>query len=137
MPSLVLDASATLPWCFQDEATAWSDALLQRIRSTESAIVPAHWPVEVSNAFLSAIRRKRFPMPEVQGFWDDLAALPIAVEPPLNSTQAKAVLKLAANFNLTIYDALYLELAIRLNLPLATLDSALRQASPSNGVVLL
>jgi len=137
MPVFVLDASATLPWFFQDEATVWSDALLQRIRNTDSAIVPAHWAVEVSNAFLSAIRRKRFQMSQVQGFWDDLATLPIAVEPPLNSTQAKAALKLAATRNLTIYDALYLELAIRLSLPLATLDSALRQASPSNGVALL
>jgi predicted nucleic acid-binding protein len=137
MPSFVLDASATLPWCFQDESTAWSDSLLQHIRSTDSAIVPAHWPVEVSNALLSAFRRKRFLLSDVQGFWDDLATLPITIEPPLNSTQSKAVLNLAASCNLTIYDALYLELAMRLGLPLATLDTALRQISPAKGVVLL
>ena len=83
------------------------------------------------------IRRKRFLMSDVQGFWEDLAALPITVELPLSSAQAKGLLNLAASCNLTVYDALYLELAVRLRLPLATLDRALRQASPSNGVALL
>ncbi len=137
MPNCVLDASATLPWCFQDEATAWSAALLQALKNGDDARVPAHWAVEVSNAFLSALKRRRFAMADLQSFWNDLAQLPISVEPALSPAEAKSVLTLAANCNLTIYDATYLELAIRLSLPIATLDTALGRAASTYNVAVL
>ena len=59
MAVFVIDASATLPWCFADEATAATNAVLTRLRTGDEAIVPAHWPVEVANALLIAVRRKR------------------------------------------------------------------------------
>jgi predicted nucleic acid-binding protein len=55
----VIDASVTLPWCFEDEATEWTEALLDRLSAGEVAFAPAHWPVEVSNGLLTAIRKKR------------------------------------------------------------------------------
>jgi len=55
----VADASATLPWCFEDEATAATEALLERLRAGEPAIEPAHWPTEVMNALIMAVRRGR------------------------------------------------------------------------------
>ena len=137
MARFVFDASATLAWCFKDESTPWSDTLLQRLKAGDKAIAPAHWPAEVSIAFLSALRRKRASLADILCFWDDLSHLPISVEPPLTPGLAKAVLDLAANHNLTVYDALYLELAIRLGLPLATLDTALRQVAPAKAVALL
>lgn len=130
----VVDASATLPWCFPDEATPWTEALLDRLAQGERVIVPAHWSTEVSNALLSAIRRKRIDRNRAEWFLEKLASLNITAEPPLSMASAKAVLNLSIKHSLTFYDAAYLELAIRNGLPLATLDDALLRACPLEGV---
>jgi predicted nucleic acid-binding protein len=137
MAKFVVDASATLPWCFEDEATPGTDNLLNRLLSGDRISVPAHWPTEVSNALLMAVRRNRIASEQLELFWDNLAALPIDVEQPLSPAQAKAVLSLAMQHKLTAYDAAYLELARRQGLPLATLDQDLREAAPREGVVLI
>jgi predicted nucleic acid-binding protein len=64
MAAFVMDASVTLSWCFSDEATETTNALLTRLKTGEEAIVPAHWPVEVANALLIAARRKRISFQE-------------------------------------------------------------------------
>jgi predicted nucleic acid-binding protein len=133
MATFVADASVTLPWCFQDEATAWTDGLLDRLRGGDRIAVPAHWPTEISNGLLMGLRRKRIPPGRPQLFWDQLAILPIDVEPPLTSVQAKAVLTLCEVHGLTVYDAAYLELAMRKGLPLATQDSDLVKAAQLEG----
>jgi predicted nucleic acid-binding protein len=74
---------------------------------------------------LMALRRKRIQPGRPELFWDELAILPIEVEPPLSPGQAKIVLALCEQHGLTVYDAAYLELAKRKGLSLATLDSAL------------
>lgn len=66
------DASATLPWCFADEATGAINALLTRLRSGDEAIVPAHWLLEVANALLIAARRRRITDEDVHRFLQDL-----------------------------------------------------------------
>jgi predicted nucleic acid-binding protein len=137
MAIFVADASATLPWCFEDEATAWTESLLDRLRAGDRIVVPAHWPTEVSNGLLMAVRRKRVPPGRPELFWDELAVLPIDVELPLTPGQAKAVLSLCKQYELTVYDAAYLELAKRRGLPLATQDSALLKAAQSEGVALI
>jgi predicted nucleic acid-binding protein len=81
----VVDASATLPWCFEDEATPWSEALLDRLSLGEQATAPAHWPIEVSNALLMAIRRQRITPDQAEQFLEKLASLRISVEPPLTT----------------------------------------------------
>lgn len=137
MPLFVADASATLAWCFEDEATPWTEGLLERLRRGDRIIVPAHWPTEVSNGLLVAVRRKRVKPGQPALFWEELGRLPIDVEPALNVSQAKAVLALAEKHGLTIYDAAYLELALRHQLSLGTLDDDLRKAAKAEGVVLL
>jgi predicted nucleic acid-binding protein len=137
MATFVADASVTLPWCFQDEATAWTDSLLDRLRVGDRIVVPAHWPTEVSNGLLMALRRKRVQSGRPELFWDELAVLPIDVEPPLTPSQAKSVLVLCQRRGLTVYDAAYLELAKRKGLPLATQDSDLLKAAPLEGVLLI
>jgi predicted nucleic acid-binding protein len=97
-------------------------------------VVPAHWPTEISNGLLMALRRKRIQSGCPELFWDELAVLPIEVEPPLSPNQAKATLSLCGQYGLTVYDAAYLELAKRKGLALATLDSALIKAAPLEGV---
>jgi predicted nucleic acid-binding protein len=73
MASFVVDASVTLSWCFEDEANAGADALLERLRSGDQVCVPAHWPTEVSNGLLMALRKKRIKPGRFELFWDQLA----------------------------------------------------------------
>ena len=68
MAVFVIDASATLPWCFADEATAATNAVLTRLRTGDEAICRAHWPVEVANALLIAVRRQRISPVDAHGF---------------------------------------------------------------------
>ena len=131
------DASVALAWCFEDEATLWTDGLLDRLRDGDRITVPAHWPAEISNGMLMALRRKRIQPSRPELFWDELAILPIEVELPLTPDQAKAVLALCGKHDLTFYDAIYLELAKRKGFSLATLDFALLRAAPIEGVALV
>lgn len=137
MPGFVADASATLPWCFADESTPWTEALLDRLQGGEELRVPAHWPVEVMNGLLMAVRRKRIDLERVARFAADLTSLAIRVEPPHSPGAWPSVLRMATQQKLTVYDAAYLELAQRIGLPLATLDHDLQTAARAEGVVLL
>jgi predicted nucleic acid-binding protein len=137
MPGFVIDASATLPWRFEDEATPWTEALLDRVQGGEEVRVPAHWPLEVANTLLMARRSGRVTADQVSEFIDDLAALPIRIEPPSDPAGWSAILALAQAHRLTAYDAAYLELVQRTGLPLATLDGDLRKAAQAQGVPLV
>lgn len=133
----VADASATLPWCFEDEATVETEALLERLRGGEPAVVPAHWPAEIMNGLIMAGRRGRIDPERITRFARDLEALPIRIEPPLAPAVWGAVIRIATSYQLTVYDAAYLELAKRTRLPLASLDGDLRKAALAAGVILL
>ena len=129
MAAFVIDASTTLPWCFADEATPATNQLLTRLRTGDEAIVPPHWPLEVANALLIAIRRERISVKDAQQFLDDLEVLPIQIDTADRSCLRKRTFPLAKQSGLTAYDAAYLELAVRRSLPLATLDGQLREAA--------
>jgi predicted nucleic acid-binding protein len=133
----VVDASATLAWCFQDEATDWSLALLQRIRGGEQVQVPAHWPTEIANGLLVVLRRKRLSLDDVRAISGDLQLLPIQIELAPSPAAAQRIIELAIQHNLTVYDAAYLDVALRHGLPLATLDYELIKAATTVGVPVL
>jgi predicted nucleic acid-binding protein len=137
MAIFVVDASAALAWCFEDEASSWTDGLLERLRRGDQIVVPAHWPTEISNGLLVALRRKRISAGQPALLWDEFARLPIETELALTASQAKTVLALGEKLGLTVYDAAYLELALRRQLPLGTLDADLRKAAQVEGVVVL
>ena len=137
MAIFVVDASAALAWCFEDETSSRTDGLLERLRQGDRIVVPAHWPTEILNGLLIASRRKRIKIGQPTLFWDELARLPIETELPLAVPQAKMVLALSQKHGLTVYDAAYLELAQRRQLPLGTLDADLRKAAQGEGVTLL
>jgi len=137
MPGFVPDAPATMPWRFEDEATPWTEALLDRIQGGEEVLVPAHWPLEVVNALLIAQRRGRVTAEQISDFIDDLTAFPIRLEPPSGPAQWPTIVALAEQHRLTAYDAAYLELVRRTGLPLATLDDDLRKAALAEGVALV
>ena len=129
MARWVPDASVTLTWCFEDEATPSTDALLVKLKAGDEATVPPHWPVEVANSLLVAIRRGRISREKASRFFQDLRALPIRVDPGSSENVFGRVFALAEQFKLTAYDAACLELAMRESLPLATLDEDLRRAA--------
>jgi predicted nucleic acid-binding protein len=137
MAAFVIDASATLPWCFVDEATEATNAVLARLRTGDEAIVPAHWPLEVANALLIAVRRKRISPEDAHQFLEDLEFLPIRVDTTAKNQVRVGVFPTAEQYGLTVYDAAYLELAMRESAPLMTLDSDLRKAARTSGVQLV
>ena len=121
MAVFVVDASAALAWCFEDEATSWTDGLLERLRHGDRTIVPAHWPTEILNGLLVATRRKRIKPDQPALFWNELGRLPIETEPSLTAVQATTVLALAERHGLTVYDAAYL--GARSSPPIAAWES--------------
>jgi predicted nucleic acid-binding protein len=135
--AFIIDASAALPWRFADEATPWTEALLDRVEAGEEVLVPAHWPLEVVNSLLVAERKGRVTDAQVSEFLEDLAALPISVMPASAAARWPAILSVAKRHRLTAYDAAYLDLAQRTGLPLATLDGDLRKDTAKAGVALV
>jgi predicted nucleic acid-binding protein len=137
MAVYVIDASATLPWCFADEATSATNAVLSGLRAGDEAIVPAHWPLEVANALMIAVRRKRISRDDAHQFLLDLEFLPIRVETTTKNRVRAGVFPMAQKYGLTVYDAAYLELAVREKISLTTLDFELRKAAADAGVPLV
>jgi predicted nucleic acid-binding protein len=122
--AFVLDSSVALAWLLPDEANERTDALADRLEQ-ENAHVPSIWSLEVGNALMTALRRKRISDGDFDRCISALSALPIEVDP---TAGLAGVLSIARRFGLTSYDAAYLELAQRRGFPLATLDEKLRQA---------
>ncbi len=133
--SLVLDASLALAWFFDDERSPGADAVLDTVAAA-GAVVPALWKLEVANALLAAVRRRRIDGTYLAAALEQLAALPIVVDTEHRHSWM-ASLALAESHDLTLYDATYLELAQRRRLPLASLDRALREAAGALGQPLL
>jgi predicted nucleic acid-binding protein len=135
-PALVLDASVALAWCFDDEATAATEEVLERL-DANGAVAPSLLPLEIANVLALAERRKRITTSRVSEFVELIDRLAIEIEEQTSSRALHDVLNLARGEALTAYDASYLELAMRLGLPLASKDVSLRQAATRLGVPLL
>ena len=123
MTGLVIDASVTLSWCFPDEQTPLSLDVLDRLKGGEQALVPAFWSVEVLNVLLLGERKGRIAPEQTASFFDTLRAL----NPRMDQ---RAPLHQLGGAD----DALYIELALRSGLPLATLDQPQRVAAKALGV---
>ncbi len=134
--SYVLDASVTLAWCFRDEQTLRTDALLEQLE-TELAFVPGLWTLEIGNILLTACRRQRITYASATEFLNLLNALDIQVDDATAQYGFHDIFLLAHSEKLTTYDAAYLELAMRLGLPLATRDIQLSQAALRVGVKII
>jgi predicted nucleic acid-binding protein len=134
--SFVLDSSVTLSWCFEDEQTPATQALLQRVVES-GAIVPVLWPLEVLNGLAMAERRRRIDRDTRHRLSELLRKLPVQVDLESAAMAWTDTATLAERHQLTLYDASYLEAARRLKLPLGTLDEALRKAAATIHVPLL
>lgn len=131
--SLVIDASVTLAWCFQDETSALAERALDEV-AVSGAVVPGLWRLEVANALKMAVRRSRMTLAQRNQALTDLADLAVALDVETDAQAWTATLALADRFDLTLYDAAYLELSQRRNLPLATLDRELAAAADQLGL---
>lgn len=133
--TVALDASMMLSWYFEDEREL-TGHLLQRI-GEEGAIVPAHWLAEVTNGLLIGERRNRASPARVPLLMELLEIVAPEVDHEGAVATVERILPLARAHRLTVYDAIYLELAERHGLPLATLDNDLVIAARSVGVEVL
>ncbi len=132
----IIDASVALSWCFADEATPTSVHLLRQLE-TDIAYAPELWRLEVSNALLSAIRRKRLSLAHATEFLSLVDQLNIEIDRALPEHSNHTIFLLAHAEGLTTYDATYLNLAMHRALPLATRDQALIAAAKRVGVKIL
>jgi predicted nucleic acid-binding protein len=132
-PGLVLDASITLAWVFEDEAIPYAEVVLEALAEVE-ALVPAIWSLEVGNGLVVAERRGRLNQAATVQFLALIGLLPITVEIQRTEQILGEILALARDQGISTYDAAYLHLAMRHGLPLATADEALRQAAVRIGV---
>jgi predicted nucleic acid-binding protein len=133
---LVTDSSLTLSWYLEDEESDYADAAHAALTSGAEALVPPLWPYEVANGLRMAERRGRLQAADIPRVLALLAPLPIEVETTGYERARQEVLDLARREGLTVYDAAYLELAMREGRVLATLDDDLRDAARRVGVPL-
>jgi predicted nucleic acid-binding protein len=131
--SFVLDASVAACWAFQDEDHPDAAAAFDRI-GPEDCVVPCLWWFEVRNVLIVNERRGRIAEADVSTFLLHLSRLPVRID---RAPDESAVLRIARVHRLSVYDAAYLELARRENVPLATLDAELRRAAAGERVTLV
>jgi predicted nucleic acid-binding protein len=136
LSAVVIDASVALAWCFPDEASTYADGILATLKGHD-IFVPAVWGLEMANAMLVGERRKRLNQPEILRFLALLEGLSIHQDDQVVSASVRNVLPLARRFGLSAYDAAYLELAVRYDAPLATLDGDLQKAAKRAGIRIL
>jgi predicted nucleic acid-binding protein len=139
MAGFVLDASVAISWCFPNdpaEYTPYSRAILQHVEEAD-VVVPEIWAFEIANGiFVACNRRKRISEADIYEYVQLLESLPILVI-RLDWLKNIALESLARKHNLAAYDAAYLDLALREQLPLATSDEALKKAALAEGVALI
>lgn len=130
----VLDNSVVSGWYFGTVANRYSDEIAERLLD-DRAIVPVAWVLELANVLRTACRRQRLDAAAAQAILARIGELPIEVDrSPMLPSEALA---LSLRFDLSAYDASYLALALRLQLPIATLDEALRGAALASGAGLV
>ena len=133
MSQLVMDASVTLTWLYPDETSVEAYEVLDALADA-TAMVPSIWTLEIANAVLVGERRQRLATADVSRFLGLIEGLRIERDEQTSSRALAYILPLARGCGLSAYDAAYLELAARVNLPLATLDEKLKRAAESSGV---
>jgi predicted nucleic acid-binding protein len=134
--SLVLDSSIALAWVYREETTESVNKVFESL-SRAGAWVPSLWRLEVANALQVGIRRGRHGGAFRDSALSDLALFPIRLDLETDRQAWGATARLAERHRLALYDAAYLELALRRGLPLATLDQELRAAASNEKVQLI
>ena len=132
--AFVLDNSVMIGGCFQSQATKYSDEILDLLND-ETAHVPSLWVLEFSNILRKSLLTEKIDSERASALINTMNALPIVIDHQAVSVAEN--FKLATRYGLTSYDAAYLELALRLQLPIASNDLALRNAAIKAGLALV
>ena len=127
----ILDNSVVTGWFLEDQATPYTEAI-GALLEEDKAIVPALWQLEFANVLRTACRKQRLVASQAQQIIEQICGLPIEID--TGTPGPSELLALALRYNLSSYDAAYLELALRLQLPIATKDGPLAIASEAAGV---
>lgn len=137
MTEFIIDASLALSWLLPDERTPDSEPARRQFLAAEAVWVPAHWRLEVCNALWMAERRKRLDAAGVARAVALFVQLPVVVDSETNARAGSEILTLAREHSISVYDAAYLELALRKAAPLGSLDEALRTAASEAGLIVI
>lgn len=132
----VLDCSVAISWCLVDENNPIANAILAMMLDAE-AFVPGIWSLEIANVLLVAERRNRMTQEQSEEAIALLQSLLIQIDTATDANALGATLAIGRQEGLAAYDAAYLELALRLGLPLATIDTRLAKAATRCGVELV
>jgi predicted nucleic acid-binding protein len=133
----VLDSSATMAWCFEDEASPEMDEIQDWLTAGSRAYVPGLWHLEIANVLWACERRKRITEADSARFLAVLEALNIITDHQTQRHTGQTMLGLARQHGLSVYHCAYLESAMRLGVPLASKDKALRQVALAVGLSIL
>ncbi|EKE09739.1 MAG: toxin of toxin-antitoxin system [uncultured bacterium] len=129
--AFVLDFSVAISWLMPDE---FFDSIFLDKTVKEGAVVPSIWSLEIGNVLLMAERQKRISAEQRHRALFTLSELPINVDVMTSQHAWHETMDIAERYKLTLYDATYLELALRCSLPLATLDKSLKRAAEEVGI---
>jgi predicted nucleic acid-binding protein len=133
----VADSSVGVAWAVPSQSSRATDDLLDRASAGTPLVVPALWSFEIANSLLVLLRRKKLLAPERERALRALARLPLVVDEEGARLALGTISELAGEHGLSVYDAAYLELALRRKLPLASRDQALCKAAHGCRVQLL
>jgi predicted nucleic acid-binding protein len=134
--AFVADASVAIAWVHPAQATPETDAMLDRLAAGDSLVVPAPWPLEVANALTVLRRRRKLTHDEVRTAIEILRELPAVIDHDAAAIAFTRLADRASEFDLSVYDATYIELAKRRQLPLASNDAQMKQAAIRSAVEL-
>jgi len=137
MKAFVLDVSACMPWCCEDETTPASEEMLEWAIEGSQLHVPSLWAWEILNVVGVTIKRRRITPDRGREFLAQFAMFDLRIDRPPLVTDFPRLHSLACTYELTAYDVAYLDLAKRLSLPLATRDDDLRRAAMAEGIEVL
>lgn len=132
--AFVADASVAIAWVHPAQATPETEAMLDRLAAGDFLVVPALWPLEVANALTVLRRRRKLTPDEARTGIEIIRALPAVIDHEAAAVAFTRLVDLASEHELTIYDATYIELATRRQLPLASNDTRMKQAAIRSGV---
>ncbi len=132
--AFVVDPSVGFAWVYLSQASAETDALLEDVEAGAPVVAPALWFLEVANGLLTAQRRKLLTASERKSALEMLSALRVTIDDDSGHAAFRKTSRLAEKYGLSVYDAAYLEVALRRQLPLGSRDGPLRSAAKRCGV---
>ena len=133
---IVLDASLAVDWLF-DWRPAFARSDFNMALADVQVVVPSHWPLEICNTLRPVLRDEKISIADFHAIMERLDLLDIRVEPPIELDEIGPLSQFSVTYDLTAYDAAYVQLALHHQATLATLDRAMRTAATRLNIPLL